>query len=67
MRTAFTPPALQALTRDFAFLVPADLPGGDLVRAIKGSDKDNIVAVRLFDQFTGAGRSRRSASRSPSK
>ena len=55
MRTAFTPPVLQAVTRDFAFLVPADLPGGDLVRAIRGSDKDNIVAVQLFDQFTGQG------------
>ncbi len=55
MRPAFTPPALQAVTRDFAFLVAADLAAGDLVRAIKGSDKDNIVAVRLFDQFTGQG------------
>ncbi len=55
MRPAFAPPALQAVTRDFAFLVPADLPGGDLVRAIRGSDKDNIVAVQLFDQFTGPG------------
>ena len=55
MRSAFTPPALQAVTRDFAFLVPAELRGGDLVRAIKGSDKDNIVAVQLFDQFTGQG------------
>jgi phenylalanyl-tRNA synthetase beta chain len=54
-RTAFTPPALQTVTRDFAFLVAADLPSGDLVRAIKGSDKDNIVAVRLFDQFVGQG------------
>jgi phenylalanyl-tRNA synthetase beta chain len=51
----FTPPALQAVTRDFAFLVPADLTGGDLVRSIKGTDKDNIVAVKLFDQFTGQG------------
>ncbi len=55
MRSAFTPPALQAVTRDFAFLVPADLPAGDLVRVIKGADKDNIVAVRLFDLFAGAG------------
>lgn len=55
MRTAFAPPALQAVTRDFAFLVSADLPSGDLVRAIKGADKGNIVAVRLFDLFTGAG------------
>jgi len=55
MRSAFTPPALQSVTRDFAFLVPVALPAGDLVRAIKGSDKDNIVNVQLFDQFTGQG------------
>lgn len=55
MRTAFTPPALQAVTRDFAFLVSADLPSADLVRAIKGADKANIVAVRLFDRFAGQG------------
>ncbi|RJT25188.1 phenylalanine--tRNA ligase subunit beta [Chakrabartia godavariana] len=55
MRPAFTPPALQAVTRDFAFLVPVDLAAGDLVRAIKGADKDNIVAARLFDQFAGQG------------
>ena len=55
MRPAYTPPALQAVTRDFAFLVPADLAAGDLVRVIKGSDKDNITSARLFDQFMGAG------------
>jgi phenylalanyl-tRNA synthetase beta chain len=55
MRPAFTPPALQAVTRDFAFLYAADKPAGDLVRAIKGCDKDNIVAARLFDRFAGQG------------
>jgi phenylalanyl-tRNA synthetase beta chain len=55
MRAAYTPPALQAVTRDFAFLVPESLAAADLVRAIKGADKDNIVAVRLFDQFIGQG------------
>lgn len=55
MRAAYTPPALQAVTRDFAFLVPADLPAGDLVRAIKGADKAAIVEARLFDVFTGTG------------
>jgi phenylalanyl-tRNA synthetase beta chain len=55
MRPAFTPPALQTVTRDFAFLVASDLPAGDLVRAIKGCDKDNIVSVRLFDRFDGQG------------
>ena len=55
MRPAFTPPALQAVTRDFAVLVPKTLAAGDLVRAIKGCDKDNIAAVRLFDRFAGQG------------
>jgi phenylalanyl-tRNA synthetase beta chain len=55
MRPAFTPPALQAVTRDFAFLYAADKPAGDLVRAIKGCDKDNIVAASLFDRFAGQG------------
>lgn len=55
MRPAFTPPALQAVTRDFAFLVPEALAAGDLVRAVKGCDKENIVAVRLFDRFAGQG------------
>jgi phenylalanyl-tRNA synthetase beta chain len=55
MRPAFTPPALQAVTRDFAFLVAQDTPANDLVRSIKGCDKDNILAVRLFDRFVGQG------------
>ena len=54
-RHGFAPPALQAITRDFAFLVPAALPAGDLVRTVRASDKENIVAVRLFDDFRGAG------------
>ena len=55
MRTAYTPPALQAVTRDFAFLVPAALAAGDLVRTVKGADKAVIVDARLFDVFTGTG------------
>ena len=54
-RPAYAPPFLQAVTRDFAFLVPADLPAGDLVRAVRGADKANVVAARLFDLFAGAG------------
>ncbi|MBA4748232.1 MAG: phenylalanine--tRNA ligase subunit beta [Sphingopyxis sp.] len=55
MRAHFTPPALQSVTRDFAFLAPEALVAGDLVRAVKGADKAHIVAVRLFDRFVGAG------------
>jgi phenylalanyl-tRNA synthetase beta chain len=50
-RPAFAPPALQPVTRDFAFLVPADLPADSLVRAIRGADKAAIVETRLFDRF----------------
>jgi phenylalanyl-tRNA synthetase beta chain len=54
-RVSYAPPALQAVTRDYAFLVPAALPAGDLVRVVQGADKANIVAARLFDDFRGAG------------
>ena len=54
-RTRYAPPALQAVTRDYAFLVPVDLPAGDLVRMVAGADKANIVSARLFDDFRGQG------------
>jgi phenylalanyl-tRNA synthetase beta chain len=54
-RPGFTPPALQAVTRDFAFLVPETLAAGDLVRAVQGADKASITAVRVFDVFQGQG------------
>ncbi|RZM08543.1 MAG: phenylalanine--tRNA ligase subunit beta, partial [Sphingomonas sp.] len=55
MRPAYTPPALQAVRRDFAFLVPTTLAADSLVRAVKGADKVAIVSARVFDVFTGAG------------
>ncbi len=54
-RAAYAPPALQAVTRDFAFLAPADLPAGDLLRAVRGADKANILDARVFDLFAGQG------------
>ena len=50
-RPAFTPPALQPVTRDFAFVVPQALAAGDLVRAVRGADKALISNVRLFDRY----------------
>ena len=50
-RPAFTPSALQSVTRDFAFLVPSGLSADSLHRAIRGADKAAITAVRLFDRF----------------
>ncbi len=55
MRAPYAPPALQAVTRDFAFLVPEALEADALVRAVRGADKKAIVDARLFDVFTGAG------------
>jgi phenylalanyl-tRNA synthetase beta chain len=52
-RPAFIPPALQAVTRDFAFLVPADLAADTLVRAVRGADKAVITDARLFDRYEG--------------
>jgi phenylalanyl-tRNA synthetase beta chain len=55
MRAAYAPPALQAVTRDFAFLVPAALEADALVRAVRNADKAAIVEARLFDVFEGQG------------
>ena len=52
-RPGFTPPALQPVSRDFAFVVDADLAAEDLLKAVRGSDKANITAARVFDVFTG--------------
>jgi phenylalanyl-tRNA synthetase beta subunit len=38
-RAAYAPPALQAVKRDFAFLVDAALPAGDLIRVVKAQTR----------------------------
>ncbi|HEX8625103.1 MAG TPA: phenylalanine--tRNA ligase subunit beta [Allosphingosinicella sp.] len=55
MREAYAPPALQAVKRDFAFLVAADVPADSLLRAVRGADRQAIAGVSLFDVFTGQG------------
>lgn len=52
-RSAYAPPALQPVRRDFAFLAPTGLAADQLLRAVRGADKDNIAGVALFDLFTG--------------
>jgi phenylalanyl-tRNA synthetase beta chain len=47
--------SLQPVERDFAFVVPADLPAETLLRAARGVDKRLVSAVRLFDVYTGPG------------
>ena len=45
---------LQAVERDFAFVVDADLEALKLVNAAAGADKGLIEAVSVFDEFKGA-------------
>ena len=54
-KPAFDGSALMPLSRDFAFLVDAKKPAGDLVRAAAGADKALISAVRVFDVYEGKG------------
>jgi phenylalanyl-tRNA synthetase beta chain len=46
---------LMPLRRDFAFVVGADTPAGDLVRPIQGADKALIAEARVFDVYQGPG------------
>jgi phenylalanyl-tRNA synthetase beta chain len=54
-RAPYAPPALQAVRRDFAFVVPAGVTADALVRAVRGADKAAIVAARVFDVFAKDG------------
>jgi phenylalanyl-tRNA synthetase beta chain len=55
IREAYHPPALQPVTRDFAFMAPEDLAADQLLRAVRSADKNMITGVSLFDLFTGPG------------
>ena len=50
-RSAYSRSPLQAVTRDFAFIVPAEMMADNLLRAIRGADKAAIASARLFDRF----------------
>ena len=43
------------LTRDFAFLVDAATPAGEVARPIAAADKALISGVRIFDVYEGKG------------
>ncbi len=53
-RPALTIRDLQAVERDFAFVVDADVEALTLVNAAAGADKALIENVHVFDEFTGA-------------
>ena len=44
---------LQAVERDFAFVVDAQVEALTLVNAAAGADKALIAGVRVFDEFIG--------------
>ncbi|MCL6730892.1 phenylalanine--tRNA ligase subunit beta [Sphingomonas hankyongi] len=50
-RQAYSPPALQSVVRDFAFVVPSDVSADALVRAVRGADKASITSARVFDRY----------------
>ncbi|MBR2575308.1 MAG: phenylalanine--tRNA ligase subunit beta [Loktanella sp.] len=52
-RPALVATDLQAVERDFAFVVGADVEALTLVNATMGADKALITDVRVFDQFIG--------------
>ncbi|MDO8802608.1 phenylalanine--tRNA ligase subunit beta [Phenylobacterium sp.] len=54
-RPALELSALMPLSRDFAFVVGAEVAAGDLVRPILAADKALIADARVFDVYQGAG------------
>ena len=52
-RPALDAPDLQAVTRDFAFVLDTDVAAEKVVRAARGADKALISGVSVFDLFEG--------------
>ena len=50
----------QAVNRDFAFVVDADVAGVELVAAVRNADKSLIDDVTVFDLYEGVGEGRKS-------
>jgi phenylalanyl-tRNA synthetase beta chain len=51
--TAFVPSPFQAIERDFAFVVDAKVPAGEIVKAAKMADRALIESVVVFDVYEG--------------
>jgi len=54
-RTALQISDLQAVERDFAFVLDAGVEAVNVVNAAVGADKSLIEEVRVFDEFVGGG------------
>lgn len=55
LRPALKVSPFQPLTRDFAFIVDAQVEADKVLRAAKGADKQLVTAVELFDLYAGKG------------
>lgn len=53
MRPPLDASDLQPVRRDFAFVLDAKVPAGDVVRAAEAADKTLVSAVSVFDVFEG--------------
>ncbi len=53
-RAALATSDLQAVERDFAFVVDADVEAQTVVNAAQGANKELIEEVRVFDEFVGS-------------
>ena len=54
-RPALSLSPFMPLTRDFAFVVAAATPAGDVVRAVQSADRALIAGARVFDVYEGEG------------
>lgn len=54
-RPVFQPSPFQAIERDFAFVVAADVAAGEIVKAVKLADRNLIEQVSVFDVYEGKG------------
>jgi phenylalanyl-tRNA synthetase beta chain len=54
-KAALTLSPYQSATRDFAFLMNADVAAADIVKAVKNTDKNLLQSVTVFDDYRGKG------------
>jgi phenylalanyl-tRNA synthetase beta chain len=54
-RPIFMPSPYQAVERDFAFVVDAKVPADEVLRAVKGAERNLIESAGIFDVYEGKG------------
>jgi len=54
-RSVFTPSPYQAIERDFAFLVDLKVSADEVLRAVKGAERNLIETAAIFDVYDGKG------------